>query len=151
MSRKDSNTANAGTDQGDNELGYDIKNLHPYDKKLIQGFMRGLGKIMILWLISKKRQHGYEIMTQIHAASLIDKKMPSASLIYPVLHKLEEEGLISGTWEYQGKRKIKFYEITEEGDGSLNRMRQIAAHGRKLGATDLWQEFMDDMFFLKEE
>lgn len=151
MAKKDSNTADAGKDQEEHDLEYEIKNLHPYDKKLIRGFMRGFGKIMILWLISKKRQHGYEIMTHLHAASPLDKKMPSASVIYPVLHKLEKEGLISGTWEHHGKRKVKFYEITEEGKGSLNRMRQIAAHGRKLGATDLWKEFMEDMFFLKRE
>ncbi|HHT19736.1 MAG: PadR family transcriptional regulator [Euryarchaeota archaeon] len=145
---KDSKTADTPKEQ---EWECHIDDLNPYDKKLIKGLMRGFARIMILWLISKKKQHGYEIMTQIHASSPLDKKMPSASMIYPVLHKLEKEGLISGTWDQQGKRKVKFYEITDEGENSLNRIRQIAAHGRKMGTTDLWKEFMMDMFFLNGE
>lgn len=149
MAKKDLNTADAGEDQKEHDYEYDIRNLPRHDKKMIRGFMRGFGKIIILWLISKKRQHGYEIMTQLHAASPLDRKMPSASVIYPVLHKLEKKGLVNGTWEHHGKRKVKYYEITEDGEESLNRMRQIAAHGRELGATDLWKEFMEDMFSLK--
>lgn len=149
MAKEDSNTGDAGEDQKEPGCGYDIKNLPRHEKKMIKGFMRGFGQIIILWLISKKRQHGYDIMTQLHAASPLDAKMPSASVIYPVLHKLEKNGLINGTWEHHGKRKVKYYEITELGEESLNRMRQIAAHGRELGATDLWKEFMEDMFALK--
>jgi len=149
MAKKGLNTADAGEDQKEHDYEYDIRNLPRHDKKMIRGFMRGFGKIIILWLISKKRQHGYEIMTQLHAASPLDRKMPSASVIYPVLHKLEKKGLVNGTWEHHGKRKVKYYEITEDGEESLNRMRQIAAHGRELGATDLWKEFMEDMFSLK--
>lgn len=149
MAKEDSNTGDAGDVQKEPGCGYDIKNLPRHEKKMIKGFMRGFGQIVILWLISKKRQHGYDIMTQLHAASPLDAKMPSASVIYPVLHKLEENGLINGTWEHHGKRKVKYYEITEDGEESLNRMRQIAAHGRELGATDLWNEFMEDMFALK--
>lgn len=149
MAKEDSNTANAGEDQENHECGYNIKSLPRHDKKMIKGFMRGFGKIIILWLISKKRQHGYEIMTQLHAASPLDGKMPSASVIYPVLHGLEKKGLINGTWEHHGKRKVKYYEITKDGEESLNRIRQIAACGREIGATDLWKEFMEDMFGLK--
>ena len=149
MAKEDSNTGDAGEDQKEPECGYDIKNLPRHEKKMIKGFMRGFGQIVILWLISKKRQHGYDIMTQLHAASPLDAKMPSASVIYPVLHKLEKNGLINGTWEHHGKRKVKYYEITKDGEESLNRIRQIAAHGREMGATDLWKEFMEDMFALK--
>ncbi len=148
MARKNSHVTDTGKEE---EWECQINNLNSYDKKLIKGFMRGFARIMILWLISKSRQHGYEIMTQIHASSPLDKKMPSASMIYPVLHKLEKEGLVIGTWEHHGKRKVKYYEITDEGNKSLNRIRQIAAHGKKMGATDLWKEFMKDMFFLKED
>jgi len=151
MVREDSNAVEAGDDEKRHDFECEIENLPKYDKKMMKGFMRGFGNIMILWLISKKRQHGYEIMTQLHAASPLDKKMPSASVIYPVLHKLEKKGLISGTWEQQGKRKVKYYEITEQGEASLNRIRQIIAHGRELGATELWKEFMADMFALTRD
>jgi hypothetical protein len=65
MAKKDSNTADAGTDQEEHNLGYNIKHLHPYDKKLIKGFMRGLGKIMLLWLIARKNNTDMNLLTQI--------------------------------------------------------------------------------------
>lgn len=133
------------------EGGLNIKDLPKYDKKMIRGFMRGFGKIMILWLISKKRQHGYEIMTQLHESAPYSGKMPSASMIYPVLHKLEKNGLIKGTWEHHGKRKVKYYEITLEGEKSLERIRKIAALGHEKGKTNIWREFRDDIFSIKQE
>jgi DNA-binding PadR family transcriptional regulator len=125
-----------------------IKNMKRHDRKMIRGFMRGFGKIIILWLISKNRQHGYEIMTQLHEASPFSSKMPSTSMIYPVLHGLERKGLIKGSWEHHGKRKVKYYEITKEGEESLERIRNLVSKGHKLGKTNLYQEFMEDMFSL---
>ena len=78
-----------------------FENMSKYEKKLMKGLMRGFANTMILWLISQKRQHGYEIMTKLHESTPYDNKMPSASKIYPVLHDLEKNGLINGTWEHQ--------------------------------------------------
>jgi PadR family transcriptional regulator, regulatory protein PadR len=125
-----------------------IKNMKRHDRKMIRGFMRGFGKIIILWLISKNRQHGYEIMTQLHEASPFSSKMPSTSMIYPVLHGLERKGLIKGSWEHHGKRKVKYYEITKEGEESLERIRNLVSKGHELGKANLYQEFMEDMFSL---
>lgn len=156
MPGNNSNSKNPGTenseeDKNKNSCEYIVKNLPKHDKKMIGGFMRGFGKVMILWLISKKRQHGYEIMTQIHESAPYNRKMPSASMIYPVLHDLEKKGMISGTWEHHGKRKIKYYEITTEGEKSLDRIRHIALCGREHDSTHIWDEFMDDMFGLKRK
>jgi DNA-binding PadR family transcriptional regulator len=134
----------------DDKIHEEVKKLKRHDRKMLKGFMRGFGKIIILWLISKKRQHGYEIMTQIHDSTPFSKKMPSASMIYPVLHGLEKKGLITGTWEYQGKRKIKYYEITTEGEESLERIRKLVTKGQERGKNNLYKEFMEDMFSLKQ-
>ncbi len=121
-----------------------FNNMSKYEKKLIRGFMRSFGNTMILWLISKKRQHGYEIMTKLHESTPYESKMPSASKIYPVLHDLEKNGLIKGSWEHQGKRKVKYYEITDEGKQVLSRFRKLAYQARK-NHSSLWVEFMEDM------
>ena len=121
-----------------------FKNMSKYEKKLVRGFMRSFGNTMILWLISKKRQHGYEIMTKLHESAPYDNKMPSASKIYPVLHDLEKNGLIKGSWEHQGKRKVKYYEITDEGKQLLSRFRKLAQHAKQ-NHSSLWVEFMEDM------
>jgi len=121
-----------------------FKSMTKYEKKLIRGFMRSFGNTMILWLISKKRQHGYEIMTKLHESAPYDNKMPSASKIYPVLHDLEKNGLIKGSWEHQGKRKVKYYEITDDGKQVLSRFRKLAKQARK-NHSSLWVEFMEDI------
>lgn len=120
-----------------------FESMSKYEKKLMKGLMRGFANTMILWLISKKRLHGYEIMTKLHESTPYEKKMPSASKIYPVLHELEKNKLIKGTWEYQGKRKVKYYEITEEGEETLSRFRKVAQYARK--HKGIWLEFMQDM------
>ena len=124
-----------------------VFNLKKFDKKLIRGFMRGSGLIFMLWLISKKGKHGYELMTQLHGASPFGKdvKMPSPSIIYPKLHLLERKGLIKGDWEHHGKRKVKFYEITNDGVETLNRIRNLF----KARKTNLYEEFIEDMLSLK--
>lgn len=127
---------------------YDFKNMKHHERKMIRGFMRGFGKTIILWLISKKRQHGYEIMTQLHDASPFKKKMPSTSMIYPVLHGLEKKGMIKGTWEHHGKRKVKYYEITQEGEDSLNRIRKLVS-SHEIDESNVYREFMEDMFSMK--
>lgn len=129
----------------------EFKKLHRHDRKMIRGFMRGFGEIIILWMISKDRQHGYDIMTQLYEASSLDTKMPSASMIYPVLHRLENKGLIEGSWEFHGKKKVKYYEITSEGTESLERIRALINKSQELGKTNLYQEFMEDMFSLKKK
>lgn len=128
----------------------EIKELNRHERKMIRGFMRGFGTIIILWLINKKRQHGYEIMTQLHEATSVDTKMPSASMIYPALHGLERKGLIKGTWEHHGKRKVKYYEITSEGKESLERIKKLISKSQEIGSANLYQEFMEDIFSLKK-
>lgn len=138
-------------DQDNSSCTENLKNLSQHDRKMIGGFMKGFGKVMILWLISRNRLHGYEIMTQIHESAPYNGKMPSPSMIYPVLHDLEKKGMITGTWEHQGKRKVKYYEITSEGEKSLERIRKIAFCGQKYDPHHIWGEFMEDMFGLKRE
>jgi DNA-binding PadR family transcriptional regulator len=121
-----------------------IMGMSKYEKKLMRGLMRGFGNTMILWLISQKRHHGYDIMTILHESSPLDNKMPSASKIYPILHDLENHGLIEGTWEYQGKKKIKYYEITDEGQKTLSRFREMAQFAKE-NQSSLWLDFMKDM------
>ena len=127
-----------------------FKNLPKYDRNLLKGMMKAPGfKIMILWLIKKGRVHGYDIMTQLQGDSVADDKLktPSPSKIYPILHDLEKNGLIEGTWEYHGKRKLKYYEITEEGINTLSRIKNVYKNHR----SKLLEEFMRDMFFKEDE
>ena len=127
-----------------------FNSMSKYEKKLIRGLMRGFGNTMILWLISKKRQHGYEIMTKFHESTApYNTKMPSASKIYPVLHDLEKNNLIKGSWEHHGKRKVKYYEITTEGEEALSRFRELGKFAKK-NKSSLSVEFFRDMIDVED-
>ena len=39
--------------------------------------------------------------------------------LYPILHRLEEEGLIRGTWSKAGGRRRKVYALTAQGQRHL--------------------------------
>lgn len=71
--------------------------------------------IIILGLLSKKNMHGYELLKNMHF--LIEK--PTYSQLYPLLHEMEEKGLIKGKW----KKRKKIYSLTKEG-------RKAAEEGR---------------------
>lgn len=126
-----------------------MKKMSKYEKKLMKGLMRGFANTMILWLISQKKQHGYEIMTKLHESTPYENKMPSASKIYPVLHDLEKNGLIKGFWEHHGKRKVKYYEITSEGEETLSRFKAMAQIARE-NKSSLWLDFIKDMLMDKD-
>ncbi len=123
------------------------KSLKEYDLKLLRS-MKGFGKTMILWLISKERSHGYELMNKMNELSpSAEETVRGPSKIYPVLHDLEEANLIEGTWELHGKRKVKYYEVTYEGIQTLNRIKKVF----RCHKTQILEEFWRDMFSKNEE
>lgn len=125
----------------------DEDKLWNYDKKMLRGIMRGFSKTFILWIINKERQHGYEIMAKINASPNSETvKVSGPSTIYPVLHELEEKGLIKGTWEHQGKRKIKYYDITAEGKATLLRIKKNFQHH----LTPYKKEFLRELLSQEE-
>jgi DNA-binding PadR family transcriptional regulator len=109
--------------------------------------MKGFGKTMILGMIKNRRLHGYEIMTIINKFYLSHKifkmKPVGPSTIYPILHDLEKRKLIKGTWEHQGKRKLKYYEITPKGEVTLQRIKEIFENN----ISKLWEDFWNDDFY----
>ena len=72
-------------------------------------------KMVVLSILRKRESYGYDILQQVKLLS--DGQWNwSDGLIYPVLHKLENEKYISSRWELlAGKRKRKYYTITEKG------------------------------------
>ncbi len=78
--------------------------------------------VFLLWMISKKEQHGYRIIRTIKE----DGGIPSfaASKIYPILRDLHRKGLISQKKVMQGKRARKLYQITKKGKEVLAKAKQ---------------------------
>ncbi len=81
----------------------------------------GMLQMQILWIISRKSTHGYEIMKEL--GKLKGTKITQGTL-YPALQKLELHGLIKGGRE--GRRII--YDVTEKGQKTVNRICREFAH-----------------------
>lgn len=83
-----------------------------YSKELIKGTL----KTIILKLLEENgRMYGYEITQRV-------KELTSGQLVltegalYPTLHKLESDGLLTTEKEFIGKRVRKYYSLTPVGN-----------------------------------
>ncbi len=77
-------------------------------------------KPIILGILKQGNSYGYLIIKKIKELS--DGKMKySDGMLYPVLHRLEKEGLIISNWvmEDDSVRPRKYYQITELGKQEL--------------------------------
>lgn len=76
-------------------------------------------KPIMLSVLSSGENYGYAIFQRIH--DLSDGKVQfSDGTLYPVLHRLEAEGLISSSWKESGEgRRRKYYRLTAAGRGAL--------------------------------
>ena len=91
------------------------------ERDIVRTIVRGFSRVIILWLISQKPASGYSIVKEIER--LTGQKF-HAGIVYPLLYELEKDEFISGWWTQKGRRRIKYYSITEKGTKLLNQLRQ---------------------------
>jgi DNA-binding PadR family transcriptional regulator len=92
---------------------------------------RSCNEALILGSLRGGPRHGYQLALEIEERS---KGMFSFNhgTLYPILHRLEKTGLISGSWSQDGGgRRRKSYELTRKGE----------KHTREL--LEAWDEFQD--------
>ena len=82
-----------------------------FSSELIKGTLR---TIVLKMLADNKRMYGYEI-TQSVKELTGDKIQLTEGALYPTLHALEAEGLLTTETEYIGKRVRKYYSLSKEG------------------------------------
>ena len=82
-------------------------------------------KPIILGILKQGTSYGYLIIKKIKELSG-GKMNYSDGMLYPVLHRLEKEGLILSKWvlEDDSSRPRKYYEITEAGKTELLKEQQ---------------------------
>jgi len=81
----------------------------------ISNLTKNCNETLILSLLLTGNKHGYQLALEIEENSEGYFKFNHGTL-YPILHKLEKEGLIKGLWKNEGpKRKRKYYSITKKG------------------------------------
>jgi DNA-binding PadR family transcriptional regulator len=91
---------------------------------LEQEVKRGSAELAILAVLSRKNLHGYEISRQIELQTEGTLSFDMASL-YPMLYRLERQGLIKGQWEtVPNGRRRRCYQLTPEGKKRLQPLRK---------------------------
>src|ERR1700751_117955 len=76
---------------------------------------KGTLKTIILKLLAEnKRMYGYEITQKVKELTG-DRIQLTEGALYPTLHALEAEGLLTTETEYIGKRVRKYYSLSKEG------------------------------------
>lgn len=86
----------------------------------IQSLSRSCNEVLILSTLSSGPHHGYQLALEIEDKSGGAFRFKHGTL-YPILHKLESDGLIRGDWlDEEGRRKRKSYRLTEAGRRRLS-------------------------------
>ena len=87
-----------------------------YSSELIKGTLK---TIVLKQLENNNRMYGYEITQRVKELSLQRIHITEGAL-YPTLHSLEAEGLVTTETEYIGKRVRKYYRLNSKGKTAID-------------------------------
>lgn len=103
-----------------------------FSSELIKGTLK---TIVLKLLADNNRMYGYEITHRVKELTG-DRIQITEGALYPTLHALENEGLLTTETEYIGKRVRKYYSLSVSGTSkSKEKVNEFAA-------------FIDTMSFL---
>lgn len=91
---------------------------------LIGGFERELRRgslVLVVLILLQKPTHGYELLTRIEK----NKVQMDTDTLYPLLRRLEGQGLLVGEWETSTARPRKIYVLTTLGKEALEEMKRV--------------------------
>ncbi|MBR9920001.1 MAG: PadR family transcriptional regulator [Bacteroidetes bacterium] len=87
-----------------------------YSKELIKGTLR---TVILKMLKEHGRMYGYEITQKVRTIT-DDELVITEGALYPALHKLEADKLVSTEKEYIGKRVRRYYSLTPAGEQEVS-------------------------------
>ena len=91
-------------------------------QKLLKG---SLSAVILKLLSENERMYGYEICQKVKEITAGQMRITEGAL-YPALHKLEGEGILTTHTEVIDGRARKYYSIAEDQQGNaVNRLSQI--------------------------
>lgn len=110
------------------------------NEKYERQMKKGVLDMLVLKLLEKEPMYGYQLIQEMAEGSGGVFSLKEGTL-YPVLYRLEDEGLLESRWtESQGKQvPRKYYQITEKG-----KTTQKEIHG-------VWQQISDGINHIMED
>ena len=104
-----------------------------------QNLAKNCNEALILSILASGPRHGYQLALELEEKSGGYFSFNHGTL-YPILHKLEKDGLIKGSWSREeSRRKKKKYSITVKGEDYLKRQMKS------------WKGFFDRFFKITGE
>ena len=86
--------------------------------------LQGSLELLILKTLERQANHGFGIIVHVQQASEDVLQIEEGSL-YPALHRLERDKLITGSWKMTGSgRRARFYSLTLSGRKRLGEARE---------------------------
>lgn len=103
-----------------------------------QNLARSCNEALILSCLEAGPMHGYQIALEIERRGRGFFRFNYGTL-YPILHKLEKDGLVKGVWADDARRKRKSYTLTAKG-------RRYAREQRSS-----WRDFIANFLHVLDE
>ena len=105
-----------------------------------QGLSRSANELLVMTALDRGAGHGYQLALDVEVRSGGAFRFIHGTL-YPILHRLEEKGLVAGTWsdDSSGGRRRKSYALTEKGK------KHVVAE------REAWREFFRRFWPMVEE
>lgn len=79
-----------------------------------QNLAKNVNELLVLGALRDGPMHGYQIGLEVEARSAGQFELQHGTL-YPILHRLEREGLIDGKWDRESGRRRRRYQLTRAG------------------------------------
>jgi PadR family transcriptional regulator PadR len=97
-------------------------------KRTNPDFLNGVPELLILSLLARRPMYGYELVQAIRRSTGGTLEF-GEGCVYPILHRLESDGLLDGRRETVGGRNRVVYRVTVQGS---KRLAGSAASWRKI-------------------
>jgi PadR family transcriptional regulator PadR len=96
----------------------------------------GLLPLLVLHLRQGAPSYGNQLMDRVGEVTggLV---AVNPNTMYPLLRRLEDEGLVAGEWEHPERRSRRFYRLTEAGDAERARLAEAVRPRLDAAATAL--------------
>lgn len=84
--------------------------------------LKGHLDLLILAVLAEGPRHGYAVIEQLRLRSGEVFDLPEGT-VYPVLHRLDQAGLLESSWSEAGGRRRRVYRLSEQGRSALIEQR----------------------------
>lgn len=85
------------------------------DKELLQNLLQELKRgslTLAVLLVTRKAAYGYSLVQQLQEEGLDVEQ----NTLYPLLRRMESQGLLESAWDTTESRPRKYYSVTPEGE-----------------------------------